>query len=107
MDGNYGATLDVRFERADTVIVLQPLTLVCVVGALRRTLLNRGVCVQAPGCPERLDRDFVRWIWRYRQDSRPRVDAALERHRDHLDVVELRSRHDAAAFLRRAAAAGR
>jgi adenylate kinase family enzyme len=100
MDGNYGGTLDIRFARADTVIVLEPSRLTCVAGALRRTLANRGRAVQAPGCPERLDLDFLRWIWRYRRDSRPRLDAALARH-PHLRVVELRSRRSAATFLDR------
>ena len=98
-DGNYGATFDIRFARADTVIVLAPPRLVCLAGALRRSLGRHGEAVQAPGCPERLDLEFLRWIWRYRTDSRRRLDAALERHGERLRVVELRSRRQAAAFL--------
>jgi adenylate kinase family enzyme len=100
-DGNYGGTFDIRFERADTVIVFQPPRLVCVTGALRRSLRHRGEAVQAPGCPEHLDPGFLRYLWRYPRDSRPRLDAALARNRDHLTVVELRSRKAAADFLRR------
>lgn len=98
-DGNYGATLDVRLHRADTVIVLAPPRLVCLAGARRRSLGRHGDAVQAPGCPERLDLGFLRWIWRYPKDSRPRLDTALERHGERLRVVELRSRRQAAAFL--------
>jgi adenylate kinase family enzyme len=100
-DGNYGGTFDIRFERADTVIVLHPPRLACVTSALRRSLRHRGEAVQAPGCPERVDLKFLRWIWRYPRDTRPRLDAALARHGDHLTVVELRSRKAAADFLRR------
>jgi adenylate kinase family enzyme len=102
VDGNYGGTLDVRFARADTVVVLAPPIPVCVLRALRRSVRNRGVAVQADGCPEHLDAAFLRWIWRYDKDSRPRLDAALERHRDRLDVVELKSRRAMRAFLDRA-----
>ena len=98
-DGNYGATVDVRFARADTVIVLAPPRPVCLAGALRRSLGRRGEAIQAPGCPERVDLEFLRWIWRYPTDSRPRLDAALARHSGHLRIVELRSRREAAAFL--------
>lgn len=98
-DGNHGATFDIRLERVDTVIVLAPPRLVCLAGALRRSLGRHGQSVQAPGCPEHLDLGFLRWIWRYPRDSRPRLDAAIERHRAHLRVVELRSRRQAAAFL--------
>ena len=102
-DGNNGATFEVRFERADTVIVLAPPRPVCVAGALRRTVTHRGRAVQAPGCAERVDLEFLRWIWRYPADSRPRLDAALGRHRERLRIVELRSRREAAAFLDRLA----
>ena len=100
-DGNYGSTFDIRFARADTVIVLAPPRLVCLTGALRRSVGRRGEAIQARGCPERLDLAFLRWIWRYPTDSRPRLDAALARHSDHLRIVELRSRREAAAFLAR------
>lgn len=99
LDGNYGGTFDVRFARADTVIVLQPSRSTCLAGALRRTLRHHGAAVQAAGCPERVDVEFLRWIWRYRDESRPRLDEALARHRDHLAVVELGSRRAAADFL--------
>ncbi|HEV2785632.1 MAG TPA: hypothetical protein VGV67_04530 [Solirubrobacteraceae bacterium] len=98
-DGNYGSTFDVRFARADTVVVLQPTRLRCLAGALRRAVGNRGRDVQADGCPERVTLDFLRWIWRYPVHSRPRLEAALDGHRDRLRVIELRSRRDAAAFL--------
>lgn len=100
-DGNYGATFDLRFARADTVIVLAPPRLRCLARALRRSLLRHGQAIQAPGCPERVSVEFLRWIWRYPADSRPRLDAALARHRGHLRIVELRSRRDTAAFLGR------
>jgi adenylate kinase family enzyme len=98
-DGNYGATFDVRFARADTVIVLAPPRLTCVAAVLRRWVRHRGRDVQAAGCPERVTLEFLRWIWRYPAESRPRLDGALDRHSAHLQIVELRSRRAAAAFL--------
>ena len=99
VDGNFGGTFDLRFARADTVIVLTLPPLRCVAGVLRRWATHFGRDVQATGCPEHVDLGFLRWIWRYPKDSRPRLDAAIERHRAHLRVVELRSRREAAAFL--------
>lgn len=97
-DGNYGGTFDERFERADTVIVISPHRAVCVAGALRRSIVNRGTAVQAEGCPERFQRSCYRWIWNFQRDSRPRLDAALGRH-PHLRVVELRSRRETRRFV--------
>ena len=101
IDGNYGGTFDVRFARAETVVVLALSRSRCVTRAFLRSLRNRGTPVQAEGCPERIDRAFLKWVWRYPIDSRPRLDAALERHRDHLDVIELTSPAAVAQFLDR------
>lgn len=101
IDGNYGSTLDLRFARADTVIWLAPSRWRCLAGVLRRRLSARGAAVQAPGCPERVTLDFLRWIWRYDRDARPVLDAALTRHREHLRIVQLTSRQQARAFLDR------
>jgi adenylate kinase family enzyme len=90
-DGNYGGTFDERFARADTVIVVMRPRLACVASAVGRTVRHHGRAVQADGCPERFEREFYRWIWNYRRDSRPRLDEALRRH-GHLAVVELTSR---------------
>jgi adenylate kinase family enzyme len=101
VDGNYGGTFDIRFARADTVIVLSLPRWRCVSRALHRTLRNYGKAIQAAGCKERVDLKFLRWVWRYPIDSRPRLDAALERHRGNLRVIELTSTDDARAFLER------
>ena len=99
-DGNYGGTLDERLSRADTVIVLARGRLANVAGALWRTARNYGKPVQADGCPERFQLAFYRWIWNYERDSRPRLDAALERH-SHLKVIVLRSRNEMRRLLDR------
>jgi hypothetical protein len=44
---------------------------------------------------------FYRWIWNYERDSRPRLDAALQRHQ-HLQVVELTTRESMDEFLKTA-----
>jgi adenylate kinase family enzyme len=105
VDGNHGGTLDVRLAKADTVIILSLSRFTCVWRALMRTVRNRGRAIQAEGCPQRIDRDFLkflRWIWRYPVDSRPRVDDAIDRHGANLHVIELRSPHAVSDFLARA-----
>ncbi len=97
-DGNYGGTFDERFARADTVIIVARPRLACVGAVVARTARNHGKPIQAEGCPERFDLAFYRWIWNYEHDSRPRLDSALQRH-DHLDVVELKTRHAMTRFL--------
>lgn len=99
VDGNYGGTFDVRFASADTVIVLALPRYRCVARVLRRTLEHHGRAVQAAGCPERLDLTFLKWVWRYPRDGRPRLDAALDRYRLNLRVIELTSSLQVERFL--------
>lgn len=100
VDGNYGGTFDVRFARADAVIVLALPRLRCAIRALRRSLQHRGRDVQADGCPERLDLTFLRWVWRYPMDGRPRLDTALAQHGENLRIIELTSAAQVREFLR-------
>lgn len=100
-DGNYGGTLDLRLAAADTVVFLDMPRRVTIPGILRRWGRNHGRPVQAPGCPERVSGEFLRWVWNYRRDTRPQVLAALAEHAAHAQVVTLRSRAEVEAFLSR------
>jgi hypothetical protein len=51
----------------------------------------------AQGCPEQFDRTFLKWIWRWPRDSRPRVIAALEKAAGQVHV--LRRPSEVARFL--------
>jgi adenylate kinase family enzyme len=99
IDGNYGGTLDVRLGAADAVVFLDFPRRTTVPAVLRRWWRHRGHDVQAPGCAERLDGTFVRWVWNYRRDSRPRALAAIAAHARHAQVVTLTTRAAVRRFL--------
>ena len=98
-DGNYEGTFDLRFSRADTVIVLSLPRWRCLLRVVRRAMRNRGHDIQARGCPERLDSNYLRWVWRYPITSRRLLDQALGRHWDHLQVIELDTPFKIDSFL--------
>ena len=102
-DGNYAATFDLRFDRADTIVVLAPSRRTCTYRALRRCLANRGRAIQSPGCPERLDLEFLLWVWRYPRQTRPLLEAALEQFGRADVLVELKTSSEVRAFLDRVA----
>src|SRR5262249_37025866 len=80
IDGNYGATLDIRLSRADTVIFLDFPRALCLRRAVVRAVRDHGKPTQAEGCPETFDVPFYRWIWNYPKRSRPVVLAAIREH---------------------------
>ena len=100
VDGNYGSTLDLRLERADTVVVLALPRWRCLLGVLRRWLRYYGRDVQAPGCPERVELAFLRWVWNYPTTGRARLQAALAAHADdQTRVIEIQTPVQLRAFL--------
>jgi adenylate kinase family enzyme len=99
IEGNYSNTFDVRFARADTVIVLAFPRRVCIYRALKRVALNWHRETQAQGCPEHFDITFLRWLWEFPRNGRPKLDAALQRFEGHLSVVQLRTPAAARTYL--------
>jgi adenylate kinase family enzyme len=101
-DGNYHATLPVRLDRADTVLFLDMPRLACLRGVLARRLRHRGTNREdlPPGCPEKIEWEFLKWIWNFPRDVRPATLAMLREFEARGGrVVVLRSRGEVAGFL--------
>lgn len=79
MDGNYGGTVADRLAAADTAIVLDFPTHLCLWRVLGRIASGYGRVRPdlAEGCPEQVDLVFLRYIARFRNDSRPRLMASV------------------------------
>lgn len=101
IDGNYTSTLDMRFAVADTIIFLDFPRLLCLYRAVKRRTQYAGKTRpdMAPGCPERIDRNFLLWIWNYPKNGRVRVLKKIEQYRENRHVIILRSPHEVQQFL--------
>ena len=79
MDGNFNRTLEMRLERADTVIYLDYNRIVCLLHWVKRVITNYGKAREdmAPGCGERFDPEFMGWIWNFNRINRKRYHALL------------------------------
>ena len=104
IDGNYSGTLDVRLASVGTVIFLDLPRTVCVFRAIKRSLLLHGKIRpdMAPDCPERINREFfkfLKWIWDYPARSRPGVLEKLAALPPDKELIHLRSAREIAAFL--------
>jgi adenylate kinase family enzyme len=100
MDGNYGSTMDLRLPRADTVILLDTPRLISIARVIRRRL-GRERPDLAPGCPPKVDWQFIRWIWTYGRRSRPRVLKRIEERGAEVAYLRLRRRRQIEAFFDR------
>jgi adenylate kinase family enzyme len=99
IDGNYGATMQLRLAAADTVIYLDLPTRVCLRRVLLRRLKHPGRARAELAGAERLNLAFIRWIWTYRRDRRLRVLERLATLDARTNVVTLTSRTQVRRFL--------
>ena len=79
-EGAAGSTIDIRIAQADTLVVLDLPVYVCLFRVLKRIIRTHGETREdmAPGCPERFDWGFLKWIYHYRQTHRPRDLSLLQ-----------------------------
>ena len=103
LDGNFGGTMAKRVERCDTIIFLDMPRLLCLWRVTKRRLLyrQRSRPDMAEGCNEKIDREFISWVWNYSHRSRPRVIKLLNENSESKKVVWLRSKADVERFLQR------
>lgn len=104
LDGNYKRTLPERLKYADGVVFLRYPRSVCLWRVLKRRL--EYACPRrkprpdaAPGCPERLTPDFLRFIWDYNREMLPRVLADLENASCRVSVLQFRHPREAERYL--------
>jgi 2-beta-glucuronyltransferase len=101
MDGHKGAAFDICLPRADAIIVLEQPRLVCLWRALTRTLnyLGRSRPDIGPGCPERFDTGFFRYIWNFRTQTAPAAELAIGRFGRNATLIRLRSDAEIERFV--------
>jgi adenylate kinase family enzyme len=100
-EGNFTAASALRFQRADTIVWIELPMWLCLWRAFARMLLAFGASRPdlAPGCPERFDLEFYRYIWSWNRLVRPKTRRALEEFAPAARLVRLGSDREKAAFL--------
>lgn len=99
IEGNYASTLPIRLTAADTVIFLDLPALTCLWGILQRRWRYRGGQHHNVGVYDRITGSFVRYIWRYRRTTAPRVRTLIAEHATAARVITLTSRRRARRLL--------
>jgi adenylate kinase family enzyme len=101
IDGNYGGTMDMRLNAADTIIFLDMPRSLCLWRIIKRRAQYHGTTRPdvAVDCPEKLDWTFIKYVWKYPAARRPQVLQKLMQYRNGKRVIILRSRADAQRFL--------
>ena len=101
VDGNFGSTLDMRLNAADTVIFLDFSRFLCTYRVLKRLLMYRKGTRpdMAEGCDERFNWAFMKFVWTFPEQHRPQVLERIEAHRSSTTVYHVKSPRELRAFL--------
>ena len=108
IDGNYSGTLELRLRKADAIVFLDLSRVLCLWRIVKRFFIYRkgNRPDVAEGCREKLDLEFVSWVWNYHRRSRPKVIRLLREHAGEKQIFRLRSRNEVKEFLRQFASGG-
>ena len=101
MDGNHSESYETRAARADMIVYLDLPRQLRVWRILkRRARYHRQTRPDmAANCPERLDWEFLLFVWRWHQTRRPKALALLDRMRGRTLTVHLTSPAQVRRFL--------
>ena len=95
LDGNYGATIEMRLEKCDTVFFLDYPTRVCLDGIRTRFGKPRA---DMPWVETEEDVEFLDFIKAFEAESRPKILTLLKQYPEK-QVITFRSREEAEDYL--------
>ncbi|MBU3188520.1 DNA topology modulation protein [Clostridium bowmanii] len=100
VDGNYGGTMDIRLEKADTVICFKLSRAVCLQSYFKRVITNIGkVRPDMPeGCPEKFDFEFMKYIWNFPKKSGQVNINRLQKNKGK-QIIMFKNRREARKFI--------
>ena len=96
IDGNYTRTLSDRVERCDTIIFLNMPRWLCLLSVFKRFITSVGTVRpdMGEGCKEKIDWEFLTWIWNFNKTKRPMLCDLIKQHPDKEIYIFKRKRYN-------------
>ena len=101
IDGNFDRTMEERIQRSDTVIYLDFSRFACLMGVCKRVLTTYGKVRpdMGEGCPERIDWEFLQWVWNFNKNKREK-NYRLLNETEGIEKIVLKNRRAVKKFLK-------
>lgn len=101
IDGNYSRTMDARLNRAEQVIYLDMPRWLCLYRIFKRRIMyhKKSRPDMNENCQEKLDLEFVKWVWNYRKRNRVHTLQKLKEAAGRSEVIILKSRREVMQFV--------
>lgn len=103
IEGVNVSTLGQRLQRAEVMFWLTHGRVTCVRRVLWRVATGYGRVRPdlAPGCPERFDTEFLRWIWRFHAKYPPLIEGVIAQYGFEKRVIRMGSDRESHSQLER------
>jgi adenylate kinase family enzyme len=103
IDGTSPGTLALRLPRSHLVLWLRPPRWLSLYGVISRWLKLRGQSrpEMADGCPERISREFLTYVWNFEKTESPEIEENLAAYGPDVPVCVLKSRAENRQLLAR------
>ena len=101
-DGNHSnAKFDERVKRADMLVWVDMPRWRCLVNIVKRVWKYRGKSrpSMTEGCPERLNWEFILWVWNFNKNRGKKIAALFEQQKLNKRLYRLRNYHELNKFL--------
>jgi len=98
MDGNYGGTMEMRFEKADTIIFMDIHRITCLYRAAIRRFTQKRVDL-IKDCREVMDWEFIKWIWNYPKHRKPEIISRLKELQKTKEVIIIKNKKEREQFI--------
>ena len=101
MDGNFNRTMPERIKHCDTIIYLDFSRFACLMGVLKRVITTYGKVRpdMGEGCPERIDLEFLKWVWNFNKNKRESYYKMLNEV-EGIETIVLKNRRAVKLFLK-------
>lgn len=102
IDGSYGGTMDIRIQKADTIIFLNYSTRVCLSRVIKRTIKHwRKVRPgMAEGCRERFDLNFLHYVITFKRKRGRKLVEKLRKLEDSKHVFIFNNDLETSRYLK-------
>lgn len=100
-DGNNSSSFALRVPKADMLIWMDLPRSTCIWRVLKRITEHRGKQRPdlPPGCVDRFNWDFLKWVWNFHKNSRPKLEKLYQETEGKLERVHLKTQAEVDEFV--------
>ena len=103
IEGTMIDCLDERLKKSTHVIFLDISRWLCLYGIFKRLIAEYGQTREdmAEGCKESFDWPFLKYVWNFNKDTRPKIREILDKNAENCDIIIIKTRSEINNWIKR------